>query len=251
MPTKEDNMDDTELRDDLARSLEPPPDDDAAPMDALDEDRANRLLYKLRRVSRERAQIQAVARAERDRVDAWERDRLDVVDRQITDLTNVLEQWMRMHSERTKSVTKTFPNGELRLRAARARLEIIDDAKAEIFVMERVQTAVAKAIAQPNFRTDASSGDVFALVLRALRDEPFLRVKLDLAKDAVKKAAEEGPVTSEHDDVEMRAAVVDGEAIPGVLFEKSRIKSFGMTLATAAGPDDDQGADELEEVNRG
>ena len=155
---------------------------------------------------------------------------------------------MRMHTERTGVVTKKFPNGELRLRPARSSLDIIDDEKANAYVIERVLTRIAQAN-QDGLESQGSAA-IYALVMHAVRDEPFLRIKLELAKDQIKRAAEEGPITSEHDEVEMRAAVIEGEAVPGLLFEKSRRKSFGMTLATADGPDVEE-VDTIEEVDRG
>lgn len=241
-----------DLHDELDDFVAPPVDvNDEPPLDPLNEVQANGMLRRLRRLSRDRAKVQSVARAEIDQIEAWQRDRLATIDAEMEHLSATCEQWMRMHKLRTETSTKKFPHGELRLRKAPEPgiVEVVDSEKVNAFAIERVMTSIARNLADEGFADrKLNSSDVWSLAFSHLMAEPLLRVKVELAAGELRRIGKPGPIKSEHEDVEMRSVVIDGEEVPGVLFERSKRDRFGMTLATVEPEAPEQ---EDEDVNRG
>lgn len=244
-------MDEAQMAAELADELSPEPELFEEPIDPGDQDAANQWLYRLRRLAIERSKAQAVARAERDRVDAWERDRVGSYDRRMEEATRMLEQWTRAHHERTGSVTVKLPNGELRLRPGRPRLEVTDDTAVTDYALERVYAAIDKDLREGTDNLPTSGSTLFRLAWRHLTAEPLLKVTAEPAKAVIKKESEPGPVASEHEDLDLRRALIGGEVVPGVLFQTDKRKAFGMTLATGEPDGPEPASEEDEDVNRG
>ncbi len=205
----------------------------------MDRDRANRILRRIRWRERERSQVAAVAKAERDRIDAWERDRLESIDTDVAAAERVLEGFMRAVGERERMRTLKLPNGELRLRPPRPKVTIEDTDAFLVWAQARVAQRLASALGPPE-------ADVFAMapahmveeVLRSLFAEPMLRAKIEPAKDAIRKATKAGPTRSTHEDIELLSAVIEagdfaGEVVPGVLIERRTGDTFGYSTAKA------------------
>lgn len=192
----------------------------------MDRDRANRILRRIRWRERERGQVVAVARAERDRIDAWERDRLETIDADVTAAERVLDGFMRAVGAREHMRTLKLPNGELRLRPHRIKVTIEDEAAFTEWAVVRAAVAVGM---DPATAAEA---------LEAIRGESLLRTKVEPAKDAINKATTAGPQRSMHEDVELLAAVIQadeaGEVVPGVLIERRTGDAFGYSTAKAS-----------------
>lgn len=90
-------------------------------------DDANRLLWHLRRVKRDRADVQALYDAERERLDWWLADRTSGADAEIARLERALKGWGVLALETTGKKTFDLPNGVVRVRPARAKVEITDE----------------------------------------------------------------------------------------------------------------------------
>lgn len=187
----------------------------------MDDDLANRLLRRIRRQEITRGEVAAVAKAERDRIDAWERNRLEKIAGDVEGMERVLDGYMRAVKERRKLKTLKLPNGELRIRPARTSTEIIDADAARAWLLERATTAA---------ELDPAT---VAQVLAALTGEKMLRVSIEPAKGEIGKATEAGPVKSEHEDLVHLVAVLagEGEAVPGVLIERPTREAFSYSTA--------------------
>lgn len=201
----------------------------------MDDDLANRVLRRLRRQARARGEVQAVAKAERDRIDAWERDRLETIDADVAGAERMLEGYMRAVHARRNLKTLSLPNGELKLRKPSSRTTIEDEDAFLVWVQERVAASLSE-------RFGEGAASTVDAVLRAMGDEPLLRAKYEPAKGEIGKATEAGPLKSEHDDLQLLAAVLagEGEAIPGVLVERTTTLRFDYKLASGT----DVGQDE-------
>lgn len=176
---------------------------EVAGVDPLDPTTANAVLRKLRALQRQRGEVIAVAHAEQDRIDAWKRDRTETIDSQAAYLERILDGFMRAEHARTKAKTLQLPNGTLRLRAPSSRVEVVDQAAFVAWAREHHADLLTTPEPQP-------------------------------VKAAIKKLPL-GGITSRHDDVEL-LAIHDpdtGEAVPGVLVERSTRDTFGFTVASA------------------
>lgn len=99
--------------------------DDVAPP-ALNADHANRLLRRIHVNEREADEITALAESEIARIRAWQSDRLSGVTRSTEWATRSLEGFFRQHAESTGVKSLSLPNGTLKLRAARPRVEVVN-----------------------------------------------------------------------------------------------------------------------------
>lgn len=188
-----------------------------------DDDGANQLLRRIRRAQRDRREVVAVAKAERDRIDAWERDRLASIDARTEHAEQLVEAFMRAVAERRHIKTLTLPNGVLRLRAPRTRVEVINEDDLRFWLLARVGVGFAEI---------GLAGAVPA-VIDALAREPMLSVKIVPAKGEIAKATEAGPVKGEHEDVVHLVPVIagEGEAVPGVIIERPTRDTFTYDVA--------------------
>lgn len=129
-----------------------------------DAEEANQRLRTLRRLQRQREDIAAVAAAELARITSWAEDRVAGIRKREEWYEQQLESWMRATERETGAKTVNLPNGDLRLRAGRERV-------------------------------DAGPTAVFELATMS-NDEgmSFLRVEHRLEKAAVLARCEPGPV---------------------------------------------------------
>ena len=90
-------------------------------------DDANRLLWHLRQEKASIAHAQALYQAEAERLGLWLVDRTEGAQRRVEALERTLEGWARMvHTADPKAKTFDLPNGVIRVRPARAHVEISD-----------------------------------------------------------------------------------------------------------------------------
>jgi hypothetical protein len=90
-------------------------------------DDANRLLWHLRRATAEVSTVQALYDAERARMDTWLAERTAGPLARIAELERALDGWARMvHAADPKAKTWALSNGTVRVRPARASVEITD-----------------------------------------------------------------------------------------------------------------------------
>lgn len=201
----------------------------------MDDDLANRLLRRIRRQEITRTEVITVARAERDRIDAWERDRLESIDTDVASIGRLLDGYMRAVFERRKLKTLNLPNGKLSLRAPSIRVTIEDEDAFLVWAQARVAARFAKDELGP--WAPGVAAEIVDRVLRTLYAEPLLRTKVEPAKDQIKRRTEVGPQRSSHEDLELLAAVIKaddaGEVVPGVLIERPTKDTFGYTTAKA------------------
>lgn len=195
-----------EARDELADRLvvdDAPPDFDSDPTGYRVEGlaHANRLLRRLVRLDRERAEVRAIADGERDRIDAWERDRTAGIDRARTWIEATLEAFARANHAETGTQTVKLPAGALKLSKPRTRV-VVDEAAPEVLA---------------------------ELVARDLA-----RVAPDRA--GIARTLKPGPKLGETGGVEVFAAVdTNGEVVDGVVFEANVAMTFKATPATDDG----------------
>lgn len=96
------------------------PDGDEAPPIPADADEANRWLRRLARLDADAAEVEAIARAEIDRVTAWKADRLSGIDRARSWAESVLDGWTRAQHAAGGAQSVSLPNGTVALRRAPA-----------------------------------------------------------------------------------------------------------------------------------
>lgn len=110
------SLDATAPDDDLSEYLEADPDEIVGGDPPPDIDFADRMLRKLRRLTREILEVTQSADRERARVDEWERQRNESKLRQRAQTEAWLDSWMRQHELATGKVTENLLNGHLSLR---------------------------------------------------------------------------------------------------------------------------------------
>ena len=94
---------------------------------APDEEFANRLLYKARRLYEEGRDIELLAEAEVERIRGWESDRLSGINREQARIEESLGQFMRTwHRAHPRSKTLKLSNGKLSLTAPRGSVTVTD-----------------------------------------------------------------------------------------------------------------------------
>lgn len=235
--------------DDLDQFLGDVPDEDFERPDALDADRANRMLRKVRRLERWKQNTEATAAAEIRRIEQWREGRARMIGGEIRRLEDALEGYMRaLNRVDPKVKTQNLPNGALRLRSPRTRV-VIDAPELTVnFLLHRI---AARA---------GDDGDLdFAhidAVLDALAAEPMLKVEIKPAGGEIGKTAEKGPSQgiqagplADSPASNIYAAVLpEGEVLPGVALHSFVDDTFTLTLSddVADDPQDSgPGEDEL------
>lgn len=190
---------------------------------AINTDVANRMLRRLHRLARKRAEIDAVANAEVDRIEAWRRDRLAVVDNETHYIERTLEGFMRMVHSRFGRKSEKLPNGTLKLTAARDSIVVVDDEAAAEWLEEHGH-----------------------------HDDEVLSYVPKIGKKALALAYVVGPVDDhdEVDHVEVRTLMTpDGETLPGVRVRRPTRPTFKAVPATTnpIGDDDDDTDDDADD----
>lgn len=191
-----------ELLDDLASFMAdeyPWPDDpDETLPPPVDAEQANKLLHVVRRLSAERDEIVRVAESEKRRIDEWASDRTSGIERRVESIERALEGFTRhVNRETPKRKTLNFPNGTLRLRAARTSVRVFDESllvewartnMPSLLTMKPNRTAIGKLAIKESDDQDASSSTIMHSVVSA-----------------------------------------DGEIVPGVVVDKPRDDTFSLT----------------------
>lgn len=166
-----------------------------------DEADAVRLLRRIAWATRRTTSVEAAAREEVRRVEAWAAEQTDGPARLVEWCERSLEVWMRRHNERTGAKTVKLPSGELRLRAGKIRIE-------------------AAAL-------DAAAADALAAI-----DGDLVRRRYEVAKTRVVEVLVQGPPVGVDADGHVPHAAVDpasGEVVAGVMFLVPSRPSFGYT----------------------
>lgn len=224
--------------DDLDQFLGDVPDEDFERPDALDADKANRMLRKLRRLERWKQGTEATANAEITRVAEWRDGRTRMISGEIRRLEDALEGYMRaLNRVDPKVKTHNLPNGSLRLRAPRTRVVIDAPELAINFLLHRV------AENHPFHFADVDK------VLDALEAEPLLRLKVEVAGGEVGKTADKGmslglqagPLGDSPASNIYSAVLPDGQVLPGVALHAFVDDTFTLTLADDANDDPQDG----------
>ena len=231
--------DDDDLRADLDAWLDipiptgPDPDDPDAEvvLPAADDDLANRILYKLRRLDGEAARIEALYAAERARLDSWKADRMAGVDRDRSAARRSLDGFMRAWhhlNPRTKSLS--LPNGKLQLRDVKGKVEITDPVAFVSWCETNGRTDLLRYVPEP---VKSALGDE-ELVVRHTgpqvndpKSGELLQTYRLLVPVATGEVGDDGQ------------PVVEQASVAGARFVKPAQDRFRVTLA-----DDDQPRDE-------
>lgn len=197
------------LADDLGEWMEGDLAADTEP-ESMDPAYVDRILRRIRRLEDEQANVNALAQAERDRIEAWRSERTGIVGRQIEHYEQVVEGWMRANFARNKVKTTKLPNGELKLRPGKVTAQV-------------------------------ENGDRFARWAVACGMPQWARVTYAPDKAALTKELRPGELHGHADDGrELRQAIAStGEIIPGVLLSVPICESFSYRTAPKEGNGDD------------
>lgn len=234
--------------DDLDQFLGEVPDEDFERPDALDPDKANRMLRKLRRLQRWAQNTEATANAEIQRIAEWRDGRTQMIGAEIRQLEGALEGYMRaLNSVDGKVKTQNLPNGTLRLRAPRTRVVVDEPAVTINWILHRIANRAGDD-------SDLDFAHIDA-VLDALNAEPLLRVKVDVAGNEIARATDKGPsrgqiyaggISTDPPSNVYEAVTAEGEAIPGVALHAFAQDTFGYTLSDDTPEEHTEGATEDE-----
>ena len=189
----------------LADDAGPAPDLDEPPPPVADPTTAERYLRKLARLKAEAAEVEVVAAAEYDRINAWETDRLSAIGRAQEWVRAALEAWFRARRADGGSKTLDLPAGKLKLRAPGKPTVVFDP------------DAFADRLLPGDHREPAA--------LAMLREDhpDLVRVTYSLNRAAVHDVATPGPAGQ---------AILDGaQVIPGVRFIVSTDDRFDVEVA--------------------
>ena len=93
----------------------------------LDDAQADRSLRAVAAIDRQLARYEALAKAERDRIDAWLAEVSNPLVGRREFFVRCLETYARANHEATGAKSMKLPNGTLQLRAGRTRVEATDD----------------------------------------------------------------------------------------------------------------------------
>lgn len=159
-------------------------------------DEADRALRRIARVEHELARVEALAKARVEQIQTWLHERSDILLRERDWWARSAEGWMRAHNETTGTKTAKLPAGTLSLRAARPRVEALDDPAEDVA-------------------------------------ETLVRVRRSWDKKAVSDSCQPGPVLDDLADVPdgyvAHAAVTEaGERIDGVVLLVPERDSFSF-----------------------
>lgn len=204
-------------------TVEPPP----------DAEHANRLLRAVRALDRQADEIERVSRDEIERISAWRDDRLAGLLRRRSSIERALDAYMRaLNRLNPKRKTEKFPNGTLRLRAPRTSVDVYDTAAFSKWWRERVRFEVGEFIVEhlsdPGaHNVEALTAEVVELVLSR---SPVVSVDVKPSRTGLAQLTA-GPKidAAAHDDADVHALVLDGEAVPGVALVKPTVDSFSVT----------------------
>lgn len=114
---------------------------DETPPVPEDADGANRLLRRIRGFERLIDEAREVAFAELERIQKWYDDRTAGMRSQIAYNERSLEQWMRSEHAASGRKTVKLPNGEARVREAKARIAVHDEQATIVQFIESDQDA--------------------------------------------------------------------------------------------------------------
>lgn len=233
--------------DDLDQFLGEVPDEDFERPEALDADKANRMLRKLRRLRQWKANTEATANKEIERIAEWRDGRTRIIGGEIRNLEDALEGYMRaLNRVDGKVKTQNLPNGALRLRAPRTRVVVDAPELAINFMLHRLADANGEAL----------SFTAVDAVLDAIDKYPLLRCKLEVAGAEVAKAADKGmSLGLQHNPMggvpasNVHSAVLNGgEVLPGVALHSFVDDTFTYTVAEAEADDPMDGGPTEEEL---
>lgn len=173
---------DDEIPDDL---------DEANPIVPVDERRVDWALERLARMASDEQRVVSFVDEEMERLVSFRDDRLTAIERRRAWVERGVEQWMRSQHRETGRKTVKLPHGEVKLRAARRRVDVVVD----LDDFEQVATL-----------DDLVPGAVIH--------------RTEISKQEIARQLQPGPVTGRDlDGSQVVAAVTaDGERVPGVYF---------------------------------
>lgn len=173
----------------------PAPNLDEAPTPIEDVEQAERRMNKLRRLARQKAEIQDVAASEVARILGWKDDRVSAIERAEAWIASSLEAWhrARVASKLIEGKSYKLASGTVKLRASGQTKLVVDGDESEL-----------------------------ATELRQTRPE-WVREKLTLDKAEIKAR------TKNVDGQVVDAAT--GEVVPGLRYEKADEDTFSVEVA--------------------
>ncbi|MDE1904852.1 MAG: host-nuclease inhibitor Gam family protein [Rhodospirillales bacterium] len=194
---------------------------EAPPAPAPDEDFANRLLYKGRKLTEERAKIAEMANAERSRVALWEADMTSGIARELKRLAQSLEGFLRnWHRDHPRTKTLKLANGTLSLKQAAGKVIVTDEhafiawAKTHRPDLLRQEPAIAKAKLADEMVVSRHAGPQqnVAALDDALADTWRLMAEIDVQDEQTGEVRKESV------------------SLPGVMWAKPVVDTFHLTL---------------------
>lgn len=210
------------------------PEDETRPQPVVDEAAVAGVLRRIRRLSADRAKIQAACETERQLIAAFESDRCAGIDREIAWGSRSLEVWMRQYNRASGKKTVKVSTGEVKLRPDKGRVVVTDLpaflqwAAGIAPVVDGVEREPAPEPRTPEEQS-AYAADVDAAIQTALRDAfafpDLVRFKVEPVKDALAKLHRGDELTADG-TVTVHLATTMGEKIPGVVIEHDELDRF-------------------------
>ena len=197
-----------DLDDDLG--FEPP--DDYEPIELAGAPEANRMLRRLRAAEADAASVRQVAAEDMAQTAAWRDRRLESIDRTIGWARASLEGWLRATHEAGGPQTVKLPAGQVQLRKAGPRIEVLDAA------------------------LEADVAEVWEMLAAEAGTPSPVNVRRTLSKTIVGQIVAAGPEVgpADPDGYEPRAAVLgDGTVVPGVIIHVPTRQGFTAKPATS------------------
>jgi Bacteriophage Mu Gam like protein len=187
----------------------PTPDPSGAPVPPDSNEKAASILRKLHRLGDERAEIEAIAQAQIDRIVAWREDRLKGITRDEAWGRGALESYWRMAAT-PMSRSVSLPDGRLKLTKTRWHVVVTD-------------TDAFMAWAVDYGHADGEDDAIYDVV--TVKKPDFVRVNVAPDLAAIGKRRQ-GP----DDALSAFCATPDGELIPGVECQRDTVDTFGIDL---------------------
>lgn len=211
---------------DLAEFIEgetwPEPDEQGDPTPLPDPTSVSGVLRRMKRLDREAAQINEVAKYEVERIKAWQADRLGIIAKDVSWAERALENFMVLFNQATKKKSLALADGTLKLTGPSDRVVVVDE------------TAFLE------WAIGNDGGILLADAATQAAHPEVLRAKYEPDKTAIKKletGTAEPAVDKQGDGIVILDSVMakpvllpGGELVPGVEIRRDVNDRFNVTL---------------------
>lgn len=188
--------------------------DDSGPIPPADPTAVSGIIRRIKRLDRDRAEINEVTDTEIRRLEGFRADRIAGIDREIAWGERAVEAFMRQYTAVTHKKSLRLADGTPALRKPSTKVVVVD---------ERAFLAFAIGIVSPEELTSPTVVPVHPELLRA---------KYSLIADEARALTQRPALDSTVDETIARTVVAlpDGTVVPGVEIHTPKQDTFNLTL---------------------